>query len=74
MTQEEKTKLQNLSDQDLLEHLLQLQQDVDRYHEERAKSKYRVERWQHFHDLLYEASKDLIDVKYMILERMAGIR
>ena len=72
MTEQEKTRLYNLSNLELVEELLKYQQDVDRYHNLRASVSYNSEQWQVYHDKLYESSQDVIEVKYMIVHRMGG--
>ena len=72
MTEQEKTRLSNLSNLELVEELLRYQQDVDQYHILRASVDYRSEQWQVYHNKLYESSQDVIEVKYMIVHRMGG--
>lgn len=72
MTEQEKTRLSNLSNLELVEELLKYQQDADRFHNLRASVDYRSEQWQIYHERLYESSQDVIEVKYMIVHRMGG--
>ena len=72
MTQEEKTRLSKLTNLELLEELLKFQQDADRYHNLRASVGYQSEQWEIYHQKLYEASQNVIEVKYMVIHRMVG--
>lgn len=72
MTQDEKNRLNDLTNLELVEELLKLQQDADRFHELRAKSDYASEEWGKYHELLYKKNTDVLEVKYMVIHRMGG--
>ena len=72
MTQEEKNRLNDLTNLELVEELLKLQQDADRFHELRAQSDYASEEWNKYHELLYNKNTDVLEVKYMVIHRMGG--
>ena len=72
MTDERKAELNKLMNLALVEELLKLQSDVDRYHQLRANADYRSDDWEKYHNKLYETISEVVEVKYMVVHRMGG--
>ena len=74
MTEEQKQKYIQMDNITLVEQLLEQQNKVDVIRNMRDSYQDDMEKWQKFHDELYTESKLLIELKYLVIGRMAGIR
>ena len=74
MTEKQKQKYIQMDNITLVEQLLEQQNKVDVIRNMRDSYQDDIEKWQKFHDELYTESKLLIELKYLVIGRMAGIR
>ena len=74
MTEEQKQKYIQMDNITLVEQLLEQQNKVDVIRNMRDSYQDDIEKWQKFHDELYTESKLLIDLKYLVIGRMAGVK
>ena len=74
MTEEQKQKYIQMDNITLVEQLLEQQNKVDVIRNMRDSFQDDMKKWQKFHDELYAESKLLIELKYLVIGRMAGIR
>lgn len=70
LNSEEKTRLAQLSDLQLVEHLLRLQYESDDFFNKREMNRNNLERYEYYHKLYYDKISELIEVKYMVCGRM----
>ena len=66
----EKERLEKLDNISLVEHLLNLQQQCVDLFNKREMNRNNPSRWEEYHNLYYEKTSELIEVKYMIVARM----
>lgn len=73
MTQEEKNKLSELTNLELVELLLNKQQESDILRHERDLYKDSDDgKWWELHEQVYKLADEVITIKYMIIKRMGG--
>jgi len=70
MTQEDKTKYEAMDRIPLVEALLAQQSEVLKLHDLRDLNKNDLEKWQYYEEAYFQASMDLIDLKYMVIGKM----
>lgn len=70
LNSEEKTRLEQLDDISLVEHLLNLQQQCIDLFNNREKNRNFPDIWERYHNMYYEKTSELIDVKYIVCGRM----
>ncbi len=70
LNSEEKKRLEQLSDLQLVEHLLRLQYESDDFFNKREMNRNNLERYEYYHKLYYDKISELIEVKYMVCGRM----
>lgn len=70
MTQEKKTEYEAMDRIPLVEALLAQQSEVLKLHDLRDLNKNDLEKWQYYEEAYFQACMDLIDLKYMVIEKM----
>lgn len=70
----ERERLEKLDDVSLVEHLLQVKFECDDLFNKREMNRNNPDRWQYYHDLYYEKTSELIEIKYMVCARMIKVK
>ena len=66
----EKERLEKLSNLELTEHLLTLQQQCVDLYNKRETNRNNPILWEYYHHSYYDKTSELIEIKYMIVARM----
>lgn len=67
-----KEELENLTNLELVELLINKQQESDVLRHERDQYKDSDDKWWELHEQVYKLADEVITIKYMIIKRMGG--
>lgn len=67
---EERERLEKLSNLELVEHFMTMQQQCIDLFNKREMNRNNMEKWETYHDQYYQKTSELIEIKYMIVSRM----